>query len=265
MPGPVIDNVPSRYRYMAGVLDSLRALGGTASIGSVYDWLIEQEIAYPNDLTTLQADGGSRFHKEVRWARKELFDAGLLRAPDRGTWALTEIGLATQMTPEAARKMVSARASQRRRGKVDVTSSAISGQDQAPVEEQHHRELGPTTGPVPSDWSGQVTRTTSGPTWTYLVRFGERDVWKIGHAANISERLTELNKHVPSEVLGESWSVVGALEWTDATAAYVAEQRVLNQLKPYRTVGERLRCSEETIKLSWHEIGLSHPPQADGT
>jgi hypothetical protein len=263
MPGPFVDHVPSRYRYMAGVLDSLRALGGKASISSVYHWLIEQKIAYPDDLTTLQSDGGSRFHKEVRWARKELFDAGLLRAPDRGTWALTETGLVTQMTPEAARQMVSARASQRRRGKVEA-ASAISVRDQEPVEEQHHRELGPTTGPVPSDWSAQVTRTTSGRTWTYLVRFGERDIWKIGHAASVSERLTELNKHVPSEALGESWAVVGALEWADATAAYVAEQKVLNQLQLYRTVGERLRCPEETIKLSWHELGSPHLLQADG-
>jgi hypothetical protein len=262
MEEPAIKSVPSRYRYMAGVLDGLRSLGGEAPISRVYEWLIAHEIAYPDDLTTFQSDGGSRFHKEVRWARKELFDTGLLRAPDRGTWALTEIGLATQMTPAVARQMVSALASQRRLAKVDVACSAISDQDQSPAEEQH-RERGPTTGPVPSAWSRQVTRTTSDRTWTYLVRFGERDVWKIGHAANIIERLTELNKHVPSEVLGESWSVVGALEWADATAAYVAEQRALNQLQPYRTVGERLRCPEEAIKLSWQQLGQFHLLQAN--
>lgn len=247
---------------MAGILDSLRALGGTASISSVYHWLIEQKIAYPDDLTTLQTDGGSRFHKEVRWARKELFDAGLLRAPDRGTWALTEVGLATQMTPAAARQMVSARASQRRREKVEATL-AISDQNPMPKEEQDDRELGPTTGPVPSDWSGQVTRTASDRSWTYLARFGGRDVWKIGHATSISERLTELNKHVPFEALGESWAVVGALEWDDATAAYIAEQKILNLLQPYRTIGERLHCPEETIKRSWHDLGSPNQRQAN--
>lgn len=178
---PFVERAPSRYRYMAGVLDSLRALGGEAAVGRVYEWLVEQKIAYPDDLTTLQSDGGSRFHKEVRWARKELFDAGLLMAPDRGTWALTDTGFVTELTPQAARQMVSARASERRRMKAEA-DSGVSHElaDQTPAQKRRtDREAGPT---------------------------------------------------------------------------YEAEQKMLIQLQSYRTVGERLRCSEEILKSFWAKL-----------
>ena len=37
-----------------------------------------------------------------------------------------------------------------------------------------------TTGPRPTDVSYQADRSTAGEAWTYALRFGRRNVWKIG-------------------------------------------------------------------------------------
>jgi restriction system protein len=105
----------SRYIYMAAVLDALRALSRSARSSEVYDWLIREGIAKKSDRETVQQDGGTRFKKEVRWARKELFDAGLLGAPAPGVWALTSSGAATYLDEGGARALVGK--TRRRRGR----------------------------------------------------------------------------------------------------------------------------------------------------
>lgn len=98
----------SRYVYMTAILDALRGFGRSVTVLEVYDWLIEEGIAFPRDLETVQSDGGTRFRKEVRWARKELFDAGLLSAPQSGLWELTPAGAATHLNDDDARLLVRA-------------------------------------------------------------------------------------------------------------------------------------------------------------
>ncbi len=97
----------SRYVYMAGVLDALNRLGRSASATEIYDWLVENGVAIKSDLVIRQKDGGSRFKKEVRWARKELFDAGILDAPAPGTWALSVRGIGLTLTDDDARAIIS--------------------------------------------------------------------------------------------------------------------------------------------------------------
>ena len=253
------NSVPSRYRYMIGILDGLRSLGGEADSSQMYEWLVAQEVAYPNDLTTIQSDGGTRFHKEVRWARKELFDARLIDAPTRGVWQLTSAGAETFLTPEAARAIVSRRASDRRQIKLgNDLGEEVAGP--GPVELALQIEAGPlagpTTGPRPVAWSGAVSRSTEIQTFTYLMRFGERDVWKVGHASDLSARLADINRHVPSEVLGEAWNIITAKIWPDAVLAYQMEQDILRHLNGHRSVGERIRCTTAEITATWNKLSL---------
>ena len=112
----------------------------------------------------------------------------------------------------------------------------------------------PTTGPVPTNWSGAVTRIGCGEAYTYALRFGERDVWKIGHTQSLVNRLAEINQHVPHEELGERWCIVLQHYWTCSLNAYEMEQRVLYLLTSFRTEGERVRCSEATLKKAWNEV-----------
>jgi hypothetical protein len=102
----------------------------------------------------------------------------------------------------------------------------------------------------------------------YALRFGERDIWKVGHTQNLATRLAEINQHVPHEELGECWSVVLHCRWNCSMEAYQMEQGVLGSLGSYRTEGERARCSEEALKATWCEfvrggrLGTYEPPWA---
>jgi len=123
---------------------------------------------------------------------------------------------------------------------------------------RRHRELadalsatGPTRGPVPSSWSGTASRDATSAATTYALRFGTRDVWKVGHTQDLASRLVDVNKHVPHEVLGERWSVAWKQVWPTQNAAYDMEQRVFALLAARRTEGERVSCTEAEVRAAW--------------
>lgn len=111
----------------------------------------------------------------------------------------------------------------------------------------------PSTGPAPVAWTGIVSRAINVSAWTYLMRFGSRDLWKVGHTQDLPTRLSELNKHVPFEELRECWTVFLTRGWTSSSEAYEMEQRVLRSLRGYRSSGERVRCSEASILDEWQK------------
>lgn len=109
----------------------------------------------------------------------------------------------------------------------------------------------PTAGPKPVAWTGEVAYDPNSEALTYLMRFGERDVWKVGHTNDVDRRLGELNLHVPHEALGEKWRLVCTRRWANSILAYEMEQRLLSALEPYRTVGERIACFEKDVQAIW--------------
>jgi len=109
----------------------------------------------------------------------------------------------------------------------------------------------PTTGPIPTDWEGTVSRSVGSEAWTYAMRFGGRNIWKVGYAQDTAVRQAELNLHVPHEELGERWELRLRHRWPDPVQAYGMEQRVLRSMQEFRTEGERLRCSEAQVKAAW--------------
>jgi hypothetical protein len=126
----------------------------------------------------------------------------------------------------------------------------------APIIKQQ-RELafalsfGATHGPPPTSWSGEVSKDASAAALTYALRFGKRDLWKIGYAQDVNARLADINKHVPHEVINEHWTSALTQKWPSQTAAYEMEQRVLALLTKYRTVGERVGCTEHELQNAW--------------
>ena len=246
--------IPSRYRYMAGILDALRALGGKAASSEVYKWLIDQGRAYPSDLTTIQRDGGTRFRKEVRWARKELYDAEYIDSSDYGVWALTSSGADLILTADLAKRIVSGRAIARRKMKFRPPATLLEAANDSPLDILGAGPSTPTTGPIPGDWSAVVSRTTSKNAWTYMARYGLRDMWKIGHTSDLKDRLDDLNKHIPVEILGESWRFILVQPWPDTLSAYAMEQAVLSALRSHRTLGERVACDKGTIFETWNRF-----------
>jgi hypothetical protein len=240
-----------RYAYMVNVLRGVGALGGSASPSDVYEWLRREGLAVPADLVTIQKDGGTRFKKEVRWARQELFAASLLHGTPDGKWNLASAEM-EPLSVEQARQLVRIRAQLRR-------ASHSEGAFLEPLEEVVTTPpidviSRPTTGPSPTDWSRNVTRTSGESASTYVARFGERDVWKIGFAGSIEKRLNELNRHVPSEVLAEQWRIYNSYAWPNAVLAYRMEQAVLAALSQHRTTGERLHCRGAEIDAVWRRL-----------
>ena len=112
----------------------------------------------------------------------------------------------------------------------------------------------PTTGPKPVGWTAEVTHDPNSDAWTYLMRFGERKVWKIGHTQDIERRLEELNLHVPHEALKERWALVRSKHWHTSVRAYEMEQAILLAFTSYRTIGERMECEEEVLLAAWENL-----------
>lgn len=239
-----------RYAYMVNVINGVRAMGGAAPPQQVYDWLEREGHAVPLDLVTIQTDGGTRFRKEVRWARQALFDAGLLATTAEGLWSLTPGGQLASLTIEQARAIVRIRGQATRKSQTpDLIESEAAAGSSMPL-----RQLRPTTGPIPSSWTEVVSRSVDGPASTYLMKFGQRDIWKIGYAASLADRLADLNRHVPHEVLGEKWRLCRSQAWPNSILAYQMEQALLGALTRKRTIGERLRCDETEVTALWSRL-----------
>ncbi|MBO9698037.1 MAG: hypothetical protein J7499_17725 [Sphingopyxis sp.] len=109
----------------------------------------------------------------------------------------------------------------------------------------------PTTGPEATSWTGVVSRDVSGDSQTYVLRFGRSNIWKIGWAKNAKARCDEINRHVPYEHIREQWSLTLVQNWSTGDDAYRMEQRVFSLLNGFRTVNERLRCTEQDVMRAW--------------
>jgi hypothetical protein len=109
----------------------------------------------------------------------------------------------------------------------------------------------PTTGPMPTSWSGSTGRSVDRHAFTYAFRFGTSEVWKIGHTVDVGERLKQVNQHVPMEVVGQQWRAVIQHTWNSEVDAHGMEQRVFQALLPYRTSGERVKCKEQVLMSAW--------------
>ncbi len=121
----------------------------------------------------------------------------------------------------------------------------------------HRPKLSPETsgqpGPQPSEWSALISRC-DGPTATYLMQFGEENLWKIGISQNPKQRLEALNFSVPSEILdGRKWRLVMTHIWPNGAIAYRMEQALLNKLGSYSTGNERVRVTKGVVDRCWQD------------
>jgi hypothetical protein len=235
-------SVASRYHYMINLLDTLRAFGGESTSQEVYQWFKDRGIARPEDLANIQRSKETRFVKEVRFARQLLYYGGLIHEDVGGSWRLTPDGWNADLDLEGGRSLA-----RRSNWKIRPTGKAT---------QQARRSLpqptsGPTKGPFPHAWSRMIDRDVSGPASTYVMRFGESSIWKIGFAANVTKRLADLNRHVPTELLRCRWMLAHECRWPDAASAYLMEQRVLAELADRSSIGERLDCPEELLLAVW--------------
>jgi hypothetical protein len=112
--------------------------------------------------------------------------------------------------------------------------------------------VGGTMGPIPSSFTAKMKRDALQPAVTYAFRFGTKNVWKIGWAHNLDDRLADVNKHVPHEALnGLQWSRYLKQEWASAQQAYDMEQIILNAFDKTVRFGERVHCADNDLQSIW--------------
>jgi hypothetical protein len=221
---------------MCGLVDALRKAAGPISSSQAYQLLLQDSVARAEDVSTVQASGETRFAKEVRFARQELEYAGLVENIGPGTWGLTERGWSTALTVELARDLVRRRRHSRAaREPEDYIASPMSQ----------------TRGPTPSSWTATVTHRSDGPAWTYVLRFGITNVWKIGFSTDVEARVGLFNQHIPTEVDAVRWVLFSCYPWHTALLAYRMEQELLSCLTSARTVGERVMCEADAVVEAW--------------
>jgi hypothetical protein len=133
-------------------------------------------------------------------------------------------------------------------------STIDAGSDTPLQEPEASLALGPTTGPRPTSWTALVSRSASGQSHAYVFQFGDRAIWKVGHAVDVEARLADVNKHVPYEVLGEQWRVCLYHRCASQDAAYAIEQRLLSLLRTPTSVGERVICTRDALQLAWKTV-----------
>jgi hypothetical protein len=230
---------------MGELLNTLRALGGSGRSDHIYREFEDNGVARRVDVERRQLSGETRFVKEVRFARKELVDAGLILNGPGGLWTLSSEGWRTYLTPDDARAIIRQRRHNLQPKSGDTAASVLADGP------------GPTKGPVPGKWTGTVTRSMEGGRWTYVFRFGESDVWKIGFAEDVDARLREVNTHIPIELLKVQWCHFARQRWSTAAVAYEQEQLLLADLGWARTERERVRCTEAEIRAAWKKLGTN--------
>ncbi|WP_220446039.1 AAA family ATPase [Novosphingobium umbonatum] len=97
-----IAGAPQFVSYFGPMLDILRDLGGKAAPKQIFDAIIERYSVPDEFLQQANKNGRPKFENRVAWARFYLTKAGLMYAPQRGIWGLTEAGRATHLTAEQA-------------------------------------------------------------------------------------------------------------------------------------------------------------------
>lgn len=97
-----IEGVPQFVSYFVPVIEIMRDLGGQARPRQIFDELIKRHDISEDFLALTNKNGGSKFENRVHFARSYLFTAGIMTAPSRGVWGLSDQGWKADLSPEWA-------------------------------------------------------------------------------------------------------------------------------------------------------------------
>ncbi len=97
-----LDGVPQFVSYFSPIIEIMRDLGGKAQPQQVFQELIKRYEIPAEFLALTNKNGGSKFENRVHFARFYLSKAGLIYAPKRGLWGLTESGLNAELNSKTS-------------------------------------------------------------------------------------------------------------------------------------------------------------------
>ncbi len=84
---------PKFTTHFIPLLESLRAMGGSASAYEATDAVIERQKIPEKELEKTNKNGGSNVRNAIAWARLYLVHSGHIDSSARGVWRLTEKGM----------------------------------------------------------------------------------------------------------------------------------------------------------------------------
>jgi len=86
------------------------------------------------------------------------------------------------------------------------------------------------------------------------LRFGSRDVWRIGNSFDAERTVDAMNRNIPWSVTQESWAILYRQAVSCEADAFVCEMKLMERLKQHQIAGGFLACSTATIERVWNEI-----------
>lgn len=96
---------PQFLRYSAPIVDTLKEMGNSGNANEIIDRVIERLKISEAEQAETTSNGQSRVRNQINWARFYLAKAGIVDAPRRGVWSLTEAGRNTKLDPDAVHKL----------------------------------------------------------------------------------------------------------------------------------------------------------------
>jgi restriction system protein len=99
--------VPKYDMLFNPVLEAMKALGGSASIGELDEQVTKNLALDQDDIAQMRDERRTELHYRLAWARTYLKAAGYLDNSSRGIWVLTEAGKRTShVDPSAVTRIV---------------------------------------------------------------------------------------------------------------------------------------------------------------
>lgn len=139
---------PQFIQFFQPVIDALLDLGGSGQPSEVKELIADKLEISESEQSEQIASGGSRFSKNVDWARFYLAKADYIDASTRGVWSLTEKGRNIRLTNDEALHLFQNIHQQfsvlrrRQNGKAaKVVETKIDIPDDLPEEESNHRAI----------------------------------------------------------------------------------------------------------------------------
>ncbi|MFA5763126.1 MAG: winged helix-turn-helix domain-containing protein [Bacilli bacterium] len=96
-----ISKGPQFLRFVAPVVEALKEMGNSGNSDEVIERVIELLDISEAEQAETTSNGQSRVRNQINWARFYLAKAGMVDAPRRGVWSLTEAGRGTKFDPDA--------------------------------------------------------------------------------------------------------------------------------------------------------------------
>jgi restriction system protein len=126
---------PKFTHHFIPLIESLRAMGGSAAAYEATDAVIEREKIPETELEKTNKNGGSNVRNAIAWARLYLVYSGHIDSSARGVWRLTEKGLQEDLSKLSPVELFKAIQQSRKTGSSNATSKS-SAEAEVNIEEK---------------------------------------------------------------------------------------------------------------------------------